>query len=317
MQPETPESNVLIVSADAPDLEKEIRHLADFQVAVNACTSAKQALAGYRDERVIFGRPDMIAEILPAMPAVSWVQSSWAGVTPLVALGRRDYVLTGIRNVFGPQMSEYVLAHLLAHELKLPVRMKAQLERRWFNNHSGTLHGKRLGIMGTGSIGRHIAKTAKSFGLSVTGLSRSGAPAPGFDQVMETGQLHDWLAGLDYLVSTLPQTSGTDRLLDAEALAKLPAHAYLVNVGRSNVLDEEALIRALKDHQLAGAALDVFEEEPLPRASPLWDTPNLTISAHVAAVSHPSLIVPVFLENYLRYLESKPLRYVIDIDSGY
>ena len=115
----------------------------------------------------------------------------------------------------------------------------------------------------------------------------------------------------------LPQTADTDNLLDAAALAKLPAQAYFINVGRSNVVDDGALIDALRNDRLAGAALDVFDEEPIPQDSPLWDTPNLSITAHIAAISHPSLIVPIFIENYRRYIKEQPLKYVIDFDAGY
>lgn len=307
----------LIITAIADELAEEIARLADFPIAIKACTTAEQALAEYTDESVIFGNPDMIAEVLPKMWAVDWIQSTWAGVTPLMALDQRDYVLTGIKDVFGPQMSEYVIGYLLAHELKVVQRAEAQRAHNWYKTYSGTLQGKRLGVMGTGSIGRHIAKTATHFGVKVRGLSRSGAESPEFEQVLKVAQLHDFLEDLDYLVAALPQTSATDKLLDAAALAKLPAHAYFINIGRSNVVDDEALIDALRNNKLAGAALDVFNEEPIPRDSPLWDAPNLSITAHIAAVSHSSLIVPIFVENYRRYISEQPLKFVIDFDAGY
>jgi len=307
----------LIITAAAEEFSEEIARLADFPISTKACTSAEQALDAYTDESVLFGVPDMIAEVLPKLPTIDWVQSTWAGVTPLLELDRRDYVLTGIKDAFGPQMSEYVIGYLLAHELKVLKRMHEQREHNWFKSYSGTLEGKRLGIMGTGSIGQHIAKTARTFGMTVTGLSRSGANAPEFEKVIPVGQLHSFLEDIDYLVATLPRTTDTDNLLDAGAIAKLPAHAYFINVGRSNVVDDEALIDALRKNNLAGAALDVFDEEPIPQDSPLWDTPNLSITAHVAAVSHTALIVPIFVENYRRYLEQQPLNYVIDFDVGY
>ncbi len=309
--------NCLIVTSLADEFAGEIARLTKNSIPVKACASPKKALAAYTDETVLFGNPEMIAEILPKLPAVEWVQSSWAGVTPLLAVDRRDYILTGVKDVFGPQMSEYVLAYLLAHELKILERRKAQGERRWCTALSGTLQGKRLCIMGTGSIGRHIANTAGNLGVSSTGLSRSGAPSPEFDEVLPVAQLRDFLARADYLVSTLPQTPATDGLLDAAALAELPAHAYFINVGRGNVVDDEALAEALQGGRLAGAALDVFDEEPLPPDSPLWDTPNLSITAHVAAVSHPLLIVPIFVDNYRRYVEGRAMKYRVDFGAGY
>ncbi len=259
----------------------------------------------------------MIAEILPELPAVQWVQSSWAGVTPLIEAKRRDYVLTGIRDAFGPQMAEYVIGYLLAHELRVLERKQRQQKHEWFKGFSGNLHGKRLGIMGTGSIGRYIAMKANFMDMQVLGLSRSGKPVPVFRQVMKANRLHEFLDGLDYLVSILPDTPETDGLLDRAALDKLPRHACVINIGRSNVIDDEALIDALKNNELASATLDVFDEEPIPQDSPLWDTPNLNITAHIAAVSLPSLIVPIFVDNYRRYVDEQPLRYVVDFDAGY
>jgi phosphoglycerate dehydrogenase-like enzyme len=307
----------LIVSAAANEYAKEIERLADFPLPVKACASSEEALEDYTDQTVLFGNPDMIAPILPEMPSIDWVQLSWAGVTPLMAIDRRDYVLTNVRDVFGPQMSEYVMGNLLAHELKVLERMKQQRKHDWFEAHSGSLQGKRLGIMGTGSIGRHIAQTATCFGIKVTGLSRSGTSSPVFENVMPVSRLHDFLKETDYLVSTLPQTDDTDDLLDGAALAQLPAHAYFINIGRSNIINDEALIDALRKNKLAGAALDVFDVEPVPQDSPLWDTPNLSITGHIAAISHPSLIVPIFVDNYRRYMQKQPLKYTIDFDAGY
>ncbi|RLA22072.1 MAG: D-2-hydroxyacid dehydrogenase [Gammaproteobacteria bacterium] len=307
----------IVVTALADEFANEIERLANFPIKIKASSPGKQALAAYTRKTALFGSPDMIADILPRMPTVDWVQSSWAGVTPLMALDRRDYVLTGIKDVFGAQMSEYVLGYLLAHELKVLQRMHEQREHNWFRGHSGTLEGKRMGIMGTGSIGQHIARTAKRFGVKVTGLSRSGAASPGFDNVLPVNELRTFLKELDYLVATLPRTAATNNLLAADALVQLPAHASFVNVGRGNVVNDEALMDALRNKRLAGAALDVFDEEPVPQDSPLWDTPNLSITAHISAISHPLLIVPVFVENYRRYVNGQPLQYVVDFATGY
>lgn len=306
----------LIVTTAAETFATEIaRH--EPLIPVKCCSSADSALHAYADEKVVLGNPAMIGEALQAMPTVEWVQSSWAGVTPLVRHPRRGYVLTGIKEVFGPQMSEYVLGYLLAHELKILERREAQQKREWFKDFSGVLAGKRLGIMGTGSIGRHIAHSAAAFGVTSIGLSRSGAATVGFERVWPVAQLHEFLRECDYLVSTLPETTKTDRLLDTAALQALPPHAYFVNVGRSNVVDDAVLMDALRNGSLAGAAVDVFDQEPMPLDSPLWDTPGLTMTAHIAAVSHPGLIVPIFIDNYRRYTKGQPLKYVVDFDAGY
>jgi phosphoglycerate dehydrogenase-like enzyme len=310
-------SDCLIVSGTAREFAEEISRTADNPVSCEVCTSASEALARYSGQSVLFGNPDMVASILRKLPAVEWVQSTWAGVKPLTMVDRRDYVLTGVKEVFGSQISEYVMGYLLAHELRLLERMQQQRTRHWFTKSSGLLQGKRLGVMGTGSIGSHVAQTARAFSVKVAGLNSSGASAPAFDEVLPAAQLHDFLDGLDYLVSTLPQTTGTDNLLDETAFATLPSHAFFINVGRGNVVDDRALINALQNDELGGAALDVFDVEPLPQDSPLWDTPKLSITAHIAAISHPSLIVPIFLENYRRYSRGEALQFVVDLDKGY
>ena len=307
----------LVVATDADELVDETLRRMDSPPQLVPCASPQAALDAYKDQAILFGEPDMIAAVIGDMPAVDWVQSTWAGVTPLVEHGRRDYVLTGVRDVFGPQMAEYVLGNLLACELRVLERAAAQDRREWDTTPSGRLQGKNLGIMGTGSIGRHIAQAAAAFDIRVTGLSRSGAATPGFAAVYPGGKLHDFLDGLDYLVSTLPQTAATRNLLDRAALAKLSPHVLFINVGRGNVIDDAALLDALRNGRLGGAVLDVFDEEPLPQGDPLWDAPNLHVTGHIAALSYPALIAPIFIDNYRRYVDGQPLRYVIDFDAGY
>ena len=308
--------SVLIIDNDAADLAALISEGAP-SIDITACSETQEAIAAYDGQKVLFGSPDKIVEVLPEMRAVEWVQSTWAGVTPLIELGKRDYLLTGVKDVFGPQMSEYVIGYLLAHELRIVRRLDEQRARNWWPGESGAFSGKQLGILGPGSIGRAIANKAQSLGVAVLGLSRSGAEVPGFDSVYPATHLVEFLGKLDYLVSVLPDTPATSNLLNAETLARLPPHAFFINVGRGNVVDEAVLIEALQNGRLAGAVLDVFDEEPVPRESPLWDAPNLLMTAHMAAISHPDLIAPIFLENYRRFIAGRELMHVVDFDAGY
>ncbi|MEJ2129139.1 MAG: D-2-hydroxyacid dehydrogenase [Woeseiaceae bacterium] len=307
--------SVLIVSSDAEQLAGLI-HTRD-GLAVATASDENEAIAAYDGQSILFGSPLLISKVIADMPAVEWVQSTWAGNTPLLEIARRDYVLTGIKDVFGPQMSEYVIGYLLAHELRVAQRLLRQQRRQWCPEQSGRLAGKRMGVMGTGSIGQAIAIQAANFGVSATGLSRTGRPVAGFEHVFPVERIREFLPGLDYLVAVLPDTAETTHLLDAETLAMLPGHAVFVNVGRANVVDDNALVAALGEGKLGGAVLDVFDEEPLPDESPLWDTPNLTITAHIAAVSYPELIVPIFLENYRRFTSNQEMMHIIDFEQGY
>lgn len=308
--------SILVVSHDAEDLARLVLD-AEPDVDIAIAHNSREALDAYGGQRVLFGSPLAIATALPKMPAVEWVQSSWAGVKPLIELDRSDYVLTGIKGVFGRQMAEYVAGYLMAHELRITRRYDEQRAHRWWDGVSGSVKGKRIGIMGTGSIGSEVARLAAGLGMSVTGLSRSGSAAAGFEQVLPVSRIDEFLPGLDYLVAVLPDTPQTDNLLDASALSLLPVRACFINVGRANVVVEAALLAALRGGRLAGAVLDVFDEEPVPEDSPLWDTPNLLMTAHMAAVSHPELIVPIFLDNLRRFHAGENLANVVEFERGY
>ena len=312
---ETPD--VLILASDAREYLPFLEDLAGGNVAFTTAETAGDAREAYAGQSVILGQPDLVAGALDAMPGVRWVQSSWAGVTPLLDLGRSDYMLTGVKDTFGSQMAEYVLAYLLANELMIFERLGRQANRSWWDEPSGTLKGKTLGIMGTGSIGRDIARMAQPFGMRITGFSRSGASVEGFERIFAGNQLNDFLAEPDYLVCVLPDTSGTRFLLDANAFRAMKKSCYLVNVGRGALIDEEALGRALVKGELSGAVLDVFQTEPLSEESPLWHAPGLIVTAHVAAKSWPQDIARIFTENYRRYVEGEPLKYQVDFEKGY
>ena len=309
--------DVLILAPDAREYLPFLEDLAGGSVAFTTAETASAACGTYAGQSVVLGQPDLVAEALGEMPGIRWVQSSWAGVTPLLDLGRSDYVLTGVKDTFGSQMAEYVLGYLLANELKIVERRGRQANRCWWEEPSGTLKGRTLGIMGTGSIGSDIARMAKLFGMCITGFSRSGASAEGFERVFAANQLDDFLAEPDYLVCVLPDTPGTRHMLGASAFRAMKNSCYLVNVGRGALIDEDALAEALAEGELSGAVLDVFQPEPLPQESPLWNAPGLIVTAHVAANSWPEDIARIFRENYRRYIAGEPLKYRIDFEKGY
>jgi len=308
---------VLILTRDADDYLERLAGLAADGVGLQAASTPQQALAVYAGEPVVLGQPDLVAAVLERFPEVRWVQSTWAGVRPLLELARRDYLLTGVKEVFGPQMAEYVFGHLLAREIRLAERRARQDRREWWAAESGTLEGKRIGIMGTGSIGRHVARVAAAFDLRVCGYNRSGRAVRGFERVYPVGRLTDFLADLDYLVCVLPNTPGTRKLLDERAFRALRPGCVLVNIGRGNLIDEPALLAAIERGDVAAAVLDVFAEEPLPPASPLWDAPGVTVTAHVSGISRPADIARLFEANYNRWATGETPDYVIDFEQGY
>ncbi len=270
------------------------------------------------DVDVVFGEPHLIRDALPLLPGLKWAQSTWAGVEPLLdpAL-RRDYILTNARGVFGGLMSEYVFGYLLLHERKMLQRLEAQRDRRWDATLTGRLNGKTIGLLGVGSIGAELARAAKFFGLTVRGFTRDSEGCEWVDRYFHGPELLDFARGLDYLVSVLPNTSETRKIIGAEVLAALPSSAIFINVGRGSALDEPALIQALDTGALAGAVLDVFEQEPLPASSPLWEAKNLIVTFHTSAPSFPEDIARLFCENYRRYAIGLLPNKIVSFIKGY
>jgi phosphoglycerate dehydrogenase-like enzyme len=285
---------------------------------IRATSDTEEALVSGTDCEIVLGEPSLVSKVILRIPGLRWVQSTWAGVEPLLdPLLRRDYILTNARGVFGGLMSEFVFAYLLAHERRILQRHAAQAAGQWDKTPPGTLRGKKIGLMGVGSIGACLARTAKHFGMAVSGYTRASESCADVDVYYHDKDLMAFAADLDYLVCVLPNTADTRRIVDAALLDALPAHALFVNVGRGSAVDEASLAEALWTGQIAGAVLDVFQEEPLPPEHILWRTPNVRITAHTAALSCPEDIARIFLENYRRLLHGEVLRHQVDFDRGY
>ncbi|MBI5962102.1 MAG: D-2-hydroxyacid dehydrogenase [Chloroflexi bacterium] len=272
------------------------------------------------DVDIVLGEPSRIKAALASLPALIWAQSIWAGVEPLLdSASRRNYTfrVTNARGVFGGLMSEYVIGYLLAHERKIFQRAQAQQMKQWEHSLTGTLRGKTIGLLGVGSIGSEIARTAKFFGMTVRGYTRESETSTQVDVYYHGQDLSEFAKGLDYLVSILPNTAGTRKVVNSDLLSTLPSHAVFINVGRGQTVDESALIEALNQNKIAGAVLDVFEQEPLPKDHPFWTTPNLLMTFHTSAPSLPVDIAKLFIENYKLFIEGKPLKYQVDFERGY
>jgi phosphoglycerate dehydrogenase-like enzyme len=309
---------LLILSRFAADYRAlvDAAQLAD--VTVTATTNPGEAADNAASFDLAFGEPALLRQVMPALSGVRWVQSTWAGVEPLLdpAL-RRDYTLTNARGVFGAQMSEYVFAYLLAHERKIFEKQASQDAGRWDQTPPARLRGKTLGLLGVGTIGAALASTAKHFGMRVKGYTRASEDCADVDQYFHGPLTAGLGSDLDYLVSVMPATTETRKIVDAALLRTLPPRALFVNPGRGGVVDEAALAAALQEGRLAGAVLDVFETEPLPADHIFWRLPNVRITAHTAALSAPADIAPIFVDNYRRLLRGEPLQYRVDFERGY
>ena len=267
---------------------------------------------------IVLGEPGKIRDALPRLTHLKWVQSIYAGVEALVDPAQRhDYILTNARGVFGELMSEYVFGYLLFLQKKIQERIQSQQAKKWGDFDGGTLLGKTIGLLGVGSIGAHLAMTAKHFGMKVRGFTQSSENCRDVDTYYHNPDILNFANGLDYLVSVLPRTEGTNQIVNADLFDVLPPHAIVVNVGRGNAVDESALAEALEQGGIAGAVLDVTAQEPLPKDHPFWTTKNLLLTFHTSAISYPEDIVRLFIENYRLYTEGEPLKYQVDFKRGY
>jgi phosphoglycerate dehydrogenase-like enzyme len=250
-----------------------------------------------------------------------WVHSLGAGVENLCQDVAGTDILVTNTHIHGDVLAEHIMALVLAHTRRLPALLAGQAEGRWIRDGAvgAVIRGKSLGILGLGTIGTELARRAAAFGMRVWGVRRSGAAVPGVDRVVAPAAMDDVLKASDVLAITVPLTPETRGLIGARELALLPRGAFVVNVGRGGTVDEAALAAAIQSGHLAGAALDVFEQEPLPAASPLWHLPGLIITPHVAGSSPDFLgrAVPFFCENLRRYLAGEALLNRVDVTRGY
>lgn len=297
----------LVEAARLPGLEK-----------LAAATNPSEALALEEDFDVVFGEPSLVRNVITQLSKLRWVQATYAGVEPLLdPTLRRDYLLTNARGVFGGLMSEYVFGYLLQHERRMVERYRAQQELRWDRTITGTLRGKTIGLLGVGSIGTVLAGTARHFDMAVRGYTRASESCPDVNTYYHGSQLLDFADGLDYLVTVLPNTRETVRIVDASLLARLPAGAVFINVGRGSTVEDNSLIEALRAGKLAAAVLDVFEQEPLPIGHPFWHTPNLLMTFHTSAPSIPADLARLFIDNYRRYAAGQTPLHAVDFERGY
>ena len=269
-------------------------------------------------------------EQFKAARKLRWIHSPAAAVHQLMfpELVNSDVLLTNAREVHGPVVAEHVIALIFALAKCLPQAVRLQQKHVWGQGimwnggpRPRELAEATLGLVGLGSIGRAVARHASNLGMRVIAVRENpGKENPaGVQQVFALSQLDELLSQSDYVVLAAPVTPNTQGLINAARLAKMKVDACLINVGRGPLVDELALIQALRERKIGGAALDVFEEEPLPADSPLWDLENLLITPHTAGLTerlwerHYQFIA----ENLRRYLEGRPLLSLVDKKRGY
>lgn len=319
-------SRVVVVGASAEEPPPGL-HVVEGVVDVAYAASVEELIRALEGADVIFAwRPNASGAMLP--PAwrhagdLKWIQAASAGVDGLLfpELVESHVVLTNARGVFDAAIAEYVVGLMLLFAKDFPGVLEGQRRREWRVGDTETLEGKHLLVVGIGPIGRRIGKAGRNLGMQVRGLGRSGRAGDAvFGAIHGAEDLLEAVGWADYVIDALPATSQTLRRFDAAVFAAMSPWVRFLNVGRGSTVDEAALVEALRDGTIAGAALDVFAEEPLPGDSPLWTLPNVVISPHRAGdfAGWREALVELFVENLERYLTGNPLRNVVDKRLGF
>lgn len=286
--------------------------------------SAEDILPRIEEYEIIYGHP--APEIVTKATNLKWLCSDFAGIEKYLPDGvfhDPGCILSNSSGAYGPTISEHIVMVLLMLLRRMPEYEADLKERKWtFYSPIRSIIGSHFVLLGTGDIGSNTARRLKALGATVTGVCRSGkSDEPAFDRVLPLSELNSILPTADALIMSLPATSETIGILTAERIALLPPHAYVINVGRGSAIDQDALVKALQNRTIAGAALDVMLPEPLPADHPLWNCPNTILTPHVSGNLSLGLTceldIDMFLADLARYSEGKPLKNFVDRTKGY
>lgn len=254
--------------------------------------------------------------------SLDWIHIAAAGVDTVLfdELADSDVTLTNAHGVFDRPIAEYVLAAIFAHAKLLSQSQELQRTKRWQHRETGLVAGSTVMIVGTGGIGRETARLLRAVGMQVRGVGRTARDGdPDFGTVVGSGELARQVGWADHLVLAAPLTAATRHLVNAEVLAAMKPAAHLVNVGRGPLVDETALVHALQGSRPAAASLDVFEQEPLPDSSPLWDMPQVRVWPHMSGdvIGWRGTLAEQFMGNARRWLAGEELENIVDKRAGY
>jgi phosphoglycerate dehydrogenase-like enzyme len=275
--------------------------------------------------------PFVDRDVFPSATRLRWIQSPAVGVGSLMfpELHASSVVVTTARGIRARAIAEHVVCATIALARRLPHAMRAQAEHRWAQNElegagSGvwSLHGKRMAIVGFGSIGQEIARLVEPFGVAIAAIRRRPERSTEIRSSIEMlapDRLHDALAGSDIVVLSMPHTPETKQIIGRRELALVKRGAVLINIARGKLIDDDAVVEALKSGHLGGAALDVFTHEPLEPSSPYWDLPNVIVTPHTSGAMEDywTPLVALFSDNLRRFERNAPLLNVVDKSVGY
>ena len=294
------------------------------KIDFTVCTEQAQIPDALADADAVIGWGRYDATTLAGAPKLRWIHTFGAGVDTLLSpeLIDGEIVVTNNSGVRGPNIAEHVLAMMLGFARGLPEIMRYQTKREWHDAERGVfeLGGQTLGVVGLGDIGQALAWRANALGMKVIGVRRNQSDPPrGVEHVHPLDELHEFLSEADHVAICLPLTSTTRKMFGAVEFAAMKPSAYIYNIGRGAIIDQEALVAALQAEQIAGAGLDVTDPEPLPADSPLWDMTNVQITCHTSGATPYNWErgMEILIDNLDRFDRGEPMRNVVDKDAGY
>ncbi len=284
-----------------------------------------EALASLQEAEIVVSETTLIAPIYKKLKTTKWIQSTWAGFNQFYKYIDFNELPTFTFTRFGQGlktiMAEYTIGHLIAHERSFIVTKRNQEQKIWQEIDYRSLDQMKIGILGAEDIGEEIARICKAFNMTTWGLIRRELPIKErsvyVDVYVKMDGLCELLAECDYICNVLPQTPQTDDILSHDMLSNCTKKPVFMNIGRGNAISEDAILKALEKGWISHAILDVFREEPLPKESPLWSSPKVTITPHSAAITDVKQLCVLLEENYDRYINGKPLKYAVDWKQGY
>ncbi|HEY1720651.1 MAG TPA: D-2-hydroxyacid dehydrogenase [Magnetospirillaceae bacterium] len=294
-------TEVLILEKEAATYRDALAaHFPD--LVIHATTALSDALSCCTSVSAVVGLAhELPSQLLSVMPKLRWIQALTTGTDSLTAQSglSRQVIITSGRGIHGPQMSEMAFLYMIALLRDFRRMMTNQANAQWERWPQRLLMGKTAVLLGIGAISEDLARRCQAFGMRVIGISDNRSGADGFDAIYPRAQMTEIAAQTDFFIVLVPYSPATHHMVDARLLAALPPRAILINLARGNVIDEQALIAALKEKRITGAGLDVFATEPLPADNPLWQMDNVIITPRVGGMSdiYAQQIMPLLLEN--------------------
>jgi phosphoglycerate dehydrogenase-like enzyme len=290
------------------------------ELPATAATDLDGLKAALPEAEVLLCR-ELPVEALPLAGRVRWIQLVSAGVEGILPArsGIRHLKISNARGIHAELMADYAIAAMTMLLWDFPGLLRAQAAKRWDRAPKRSLAGRTLCVLGPGAIGGEIGRRGTFAGMHTIGVRRSAEPLPGFAETVTQEALDTVLPRADFVCCAAPAMPETTHMMGARQFALMKREAFFVNVSRGSLVDEPALIAALQAGRIAGAALDVFEQEPPAAENPLWTMPNVIMTPHISGMLDTNIerVVGIFTDNLRRYLADEPLHNAVDLDRGY